>query len=168
MILLNNIVLIVFTVLIVILVLLPPLSRVVCWVVVLIIVAVLVVVVVLLLSIAVSLILVVLAEALETIKSLDFSIKKNSYMKAYHICWVSQNWINRRLDRHQPAACVRCLQVLLQVGVVVKGHPALVAHDVLGLQVDLVDVLRKVRVFAFAVGTFCLDMRLILEGNFKH
>ena len=89
-------------------------------------------------------------------------------MKAYHICWVSQNWINRRLDRHQPTACVRCLQVLLQVGVVVKGHPALVAHDVLGLQVDFVDVLRKVRVFAFAVGTFCLDMRLILEGNFKH
>ena len=84
-------------------------------------------------------------------------------MKAYHICWVSQNWINRRLDRHQPAACVRCLQVLLQVGVVVKGHPALVAHDVLGLQVDFVDVLRKVRVFAFAVGTFCLDMRLVLK-----
>ena len=76
MILLDSIVLIVFTVLIVILVLLPPLSRVVCWVVVLIIVAVLVVVVVLLLGIAVSPILVVLAEALETIKSLDFSIKK--------------------------------------------------------------------------------------------
>ena len=88
-------------------------------------------------------------------------------MKAYHICWVSQNWINRRLDRHQPAACVRCLQVLLQVGVVVKGHPALVAHDVLGLQVDFVDVLRKVRVFAFAVGTFCLDMRVILKLNFS-
>ena len=88
-------------------------------------------------------------------------------MKAYHICWVSQNWINRRLDRHQPAACVRCLQVLLQVGVVVKGHPALVAHDVLGLQVDFVDVLRKVRVFAFAVGTFCLDMRAILKLIFS-
>ena len=88
-------------------------------------------------------------------------------MKAYHICWVSQNWINRRLDRHQPAACVRCLQVLLQVGVVVKGHPALVAHNVLGLQVDFVDVLRKVRVFAFAVGTFCLDMRVILKLNFS-
>ena len=55
---------------------------------------------------------------------------------------MTQDWIDGGLDCHQPAARVRGLQVLLKVGVVVEGHPALVAHDVLGLQVNLVDVLR--------------------------
>ena len=65
-------------------------------------------------------------------------------MKTYHVCWVTQNWINRGLNCHQPAPGVRGLQVLLKVGVVVEGHPALVAHDVLRLQMDFVDVLRKI------------------------
>ena len=65
-------------------------------------------------------------------------------MTAYHICRVSQDGIDRRLHGHQPASPVGGLQVLLQVGVVVEGHPALVAHDVLGLQVDFVDVLRQI------------------------
>ena len=65
-------------------------------------------------------------------------------MKTYHVCWVTQNRINRGLNCHQPAPGVRRLQVLLKVGVVVEGHPALVAHDVLRLQMDFVDVLRKI------------------------
>ena len=31
--------------------------------------------------------------------------------------------------------------MLFEVGIVVEGHPALFAHDILGLEVDLVDVL---------------------------
>ena len=65
-------------------------------------------------------------------------------MKTYHVCWVTQNWIDRGLNCHQPAPGVRGLQVLLEVGVVVEGHSALVTHDVLCLQVDFVDVLRKI------------------------
>ena len=86
-------------------------------------------------------------------------------MTAYHICRVSQDGIDRGLHCHQPAPPVGGLQVLLQVGVVVEGHPALVAHDVLGLQVDLVDVLRQIRVLAFTVRTFCLDMHHIKKGR---
>ena len=78
---------------------------------------------------------------------------------------MAQNGINRWLNSHQPAPSVRRLQVLLQVGVVVEGHPALVAHDVLGLQVNLVDVLRQIRVLAFTVRTFCLDMHHIKHGR---
>ena len=77
-------------------------------------------------------------------------------MKTHHVCRVTQNGINRWLNRHQPAPGVGGLQVLLQVGVVVEGHPALVAHDVLRLQMHLVDVLREVRVLALAVGAFGL------------
>ena len=85
--------------------------------------------------------------------------------KTHHVCRVTENGINRWLNSHQPAPCVRRLQVLLQVGVVVEGHPALVAHDVLGLQVNLVDVLRQIRVLAFTVRTFCLDMHHIKHGR---
>ena len=77
-------------------------------------------------------------------------------MAAYHICRVSQDGIDRGLHGHQPAPPVGGLQVLLQVGVVVEGHPALVAHDVLRLQMHFVDVLREVRVLALAVGAFGL------------
>ena len=77
-------------------------------------------------------------------------------MTAYHICRVSQDRIDRGLYGHQPASPVGGLQVLLQVGVVVEGHPALVAHDVLRLQMHFVDVLREVRVLALAVGAFGL------------
>ena len=48
------------------------------------------------------------------------------------------------------------LLVLLQVGVVVERLATLVAHDVLGLQVDLVDVLRQVGVLPLAVGALRL------------
>jgi len=51
---------------------------------------------------------------------------------------------------------VRCLNVLLEVGVVVECHSALFAHDILGLEVHLVDVLTKVGVFSFTVRTLCL------------
>ena len=77
-------------------------------------------------------------------------------MIAYHICRVSQDGIDRGLYGHQPAPPVGGLQVLLQVGVVVEGHPALVAHDVLRLQMHFVDVLGEVRVLALAVGAFGL------------
>ena len=77
-------------------------------------------------------------------------------MAAYHICRVSQDGIDRGLHGHQPAPPVGGLQVLLQVGVVVEGHPALVAHDVLRLQMHFVDVLGEVRVLALAVGAFGL------------
>ena len=77
-------------------------------------------------------------------------------MAAHHISRVSQDGIDRGLDSHQPAPPVGGLQVLLQVGVVVEGHPALVAHDVLRLQVHFVDVLGEVRVLALAVGAFGL------------
>ena len=77
-------------------------------------------------------------------------------MAAYHICRVSQDGIDRGLHGHKPAPPVGGLQVLLQVGVVVEGHPALVAHDVLRLQMHFVDVLGEVRVLALAVGAFGL------------
>ena len=60
----------------------------------------------------------------------------------------------QRLDGFVVGVCG--LNVLLQVGVVVEGHATLVAHHVLRLQVDLVDVLTQVGVFPFAVRTFSL------------
>jgi len=51
---------------------------------------------------------------------------------------------------------VSCLNVLLEVGIVVECHPTLFTHDILGLEVHLVDVLTKVGVFSFTVRTFCL------------
>jgi hypothetical protein len=37
--------------------------------------------------------------------------------------------------------CVGGLNMLLEVGIVVEGHPTLFTHDILGLEVYLVDVL---------------------------
>ena len=54
---------------------------------------------------------------------------------------------------------VRALNVLLQVGVVVERHPALVAHHVLRLEVHLVNVLAQVRVLPLAVRTLGLRNR---------
>ena len=67
---------------------------------------------------------------------------RENVINTHHVSRVTQNWINRRLNRHQSAPGVRRLQVLLQVGVVVEGHSTLVTHDVLRLEVDFVDVLR--------------------------
>lgn len=65
--------------------------------------------------------------------------------------------IGRRLgSRGGRLQRVHTLHVALQVGHVIKGLAALVAHDVLGLEVDLVDVLAKVRVLSLALRTLGL------------
>ena len=48
----------------------------------------------------------------------------------------------------------------------VEGHPALVAHDVLRLQMDFVDVLREIRVLALAVWAFGLNMHNIERSDY--
>ena len=71
----------------------------------------------------------------------------------HHISRVAQDGVDGVLAGRQLALGVGRLLVLLQVGVVVESLATLVAHDVLGLQMDFVDVLRQVGVLSFAMGT---------------
>ena len=68
--------------------------------------------------------------------------------------------------------CMNSLDVFLQVAVVVECHATLITHDVFGLQMNFVNMLTKVGVFSFAVGTlglthiYLLVFRLITKRNF--
>ena len=62
--------------------------------------------------------------------------------------------------------CMNSLDVFLQVAVVVECHATLITHDVFGLQMNFVNMLTKVGVFSFAVGTLGLAHKVTL-GNVK-
>ena len=57
--------------------------------------------------------------------------------------------------------CMNSLDVFLQVAVVVECHATLITHDVFGLQMNFVNMLTKVGVFSFAVGTLGLTHKVI-------
>ena len=59
--------------------------------------------------------------------------------------------------------CMNSLDVFLQVAVVVECHATLITHDVFGLQMNFVNMLTKVGVFSFAVGTLGLAHKVIFS-----
>ena len=59
------------------------------------------------------------------------------------------------------------LDVFLQVAVVVECHATLITHDVFGLQMNFVNMLTKVGVFSFAVGTLGLTHIYLLHTSFE-
>ena len=67
---------------------------------------------------------------------------------------------------HLMLHCVNSLDVFLQVAVVVECHATLITHDVFGLQMNFVNMLTKVRVFSFAVGTLGLAHKVTLGNVF--
>ena len=62
--------------------------------------------------------------------------------------------------------CMNSLDVFLQVAVVVECHATLITHDVFGLQMNFVNMLTKVGVFSFAVGTLGLAHKVTWEMFF--
>ena len=63
--------------------------------------------------------------------------------------------------------CMNSLDVFLQVAVVVECHATLITHDVFGLQMNFVNMLTKVGVFSFAVGTLGLTHKVTLGNVFS-
>ena len=54
-----------------------------------------------------------------------------------------------------------CLHVLLQVAIMVKCHATLFTHDVFGFQMNFMNMLTEIGVFALAVWALCLKKETI-------